>query len=97
MNERILKKVLMDCPVCGKNHEVSLIEKETTTMIKGESIRHNIVCYCCENENNEDEKYFSNGKMINNNLSIARNEYRIKHNLMLPCEIISMREKYKIT
>ena len=97
MNEKILKKVVMDCPVCGKNHEVSLIEKETTTMIKGESIRHNIVCYCCENENDEDEKYFSNGKMFNDNLSIARNEYRIKHNLMLPSDIISMREKYRIT
>ena len=36
-------------------------------------------------------------KMIDDSMANGRNEYRKKHNLMLPSEIIKLREKYKLT
>ena len=40
-----LKKVNMFCSICEENHDVSLIEEERETMVKGEKIKYKELYY----------------------------------------------------
>ena len=76
----LIRKVRMDCPLCDKTHEVEERKRLATDLIKGENITYEEKFYRCTNSDNE-ENEFETGSMVNENLSNARNAYRVKHGL----------------
>lgn len=93
---QVQNRIKMNCPLCGKIHEVELKNRITKTEIKGDTVEYNEKYYYCSNSAN-DENEFATGKMENENLLNARNEYRKKHNLLTSDEIVAIREKYDLS
>lgn len=75
MKEKILKVEYRYCPICGKEHNVILKEKETTVEIKGVNVPYIETVYFCENADDEECEY-CNGKMWDENLDRARKAYK---------------------
>lgn len=73
-----IRKIHMDCPICGRTHEVEERKRITSTIIKDEEVFYEERFYFCANAD-EDEHEFETGAMMNENLLNARNAYRIKH------------------
>ncbi len=92
----LIRKVHMNCPICGKTHEVEERKKIATITIKGEDVTYEERFYFCANAD-EDENEFETGAMTNENLLNARNAYRIKMGLLTSDEIIAIRESYGLS
>lgn len=92
----LIRKIHMNCPLCGKIHEVEERKRITTTMIKGEEVSYEERFYFCANADKE-ENEFETGAMANQNLLSARNAYRIKMGLLTSDEIIAIRESYGLS
>ena len=88
-------KEKMYCPICDKEHEVSIITKNIDVIIKNQSIICKQKLYKCENV--EEDNEFASGKMINENLLAARDSYRRKNRLLTSEDIRAIREKYQLT
>lgn len=95
-NSMLIKKVLMECPLCDKMHEVEERKRFATMIIKDEEVIYEEKYYYCVNAN-VDENEFEIGSMTNENLLNARNAYRIKHNLLTSDEIVAIRENYGLS
>ena len=95
-NSVLIKKVLMECPLCDKMHEVEERKRSATMIIKGEEVIYEEKYYYCENAD-VDENKFEIGSMTNENLLNARNAYRIKHSLLTSDEIVAIRENYGLS
>lgn len=87
--------IRMECPLCGKEHDLEIRERVATTIIKDEVVEYNEVYYYCENEKENNE--FANGKMLNANLLNARNAYRRIKGLLTSDEIVEIRKKYGLS
>lgn len=96
MKEELIRSVVMDCPLCGKEHEVKVVKIIDQALIKDEQIDYEAILYKCDNCD-EEESYFANGKMADENMLAARNSYRTKHNLLLPEQIVKVRKKYNLS
>ena len=83
----------MYCPFCDKEHEISIIERETECLIKNESVKYIERVYHCDICDLE----FSDGEINDSNLLNARDEYRKSHNLLTSKEIKEIREKYMLS
>ena len=92
----LIRKVHMDCPMCGKTHEVEERKRRSTITIKGEEVSYEDRFYFCANAD-EDENEFETGAMTNENLLNARNAYRAKMGLLTSDEIIAIRESYGLS
>ncbi len=92
----MIKRVHMDCPVCGKVHDVEEIKRVSKTIIKDDEVEYVARFYYCANAE-EDEHEFELGAMVNENLLNARNAYRVKHGLLTSNEIVSIRESYGLS
>lgn len=90
-----LKKVNMFCSICEENHDVSLIEEERETIIKGEKIKYRELYYKCDKY--PDNNIFMSGDLWNVNLINSLDEYRKKKDLLTSKEIKKIREKYQLT
>lgn len=86
----------MDCPLCDKKHEVEERKRITQTIIKGEKVTYEEIYFLCKNSD-EDENEFVTSKMLNANLLNARNQYRIRHELLTSNEIVKIREQYGLS
>lgn len=71
----LVRKVLMDCPICDKKHEVEEKKRISTVEIKGIDVSYEERYFFCGNAD-EDENEFVNGKMMDENLARARESYR---------------------
>lgn len=92
----LLRKVHMNCPLCGKMHEVEERKRVTSIELKGEEVTYEERFYFCANaEENENE--FETGAMTNENLLNARNAYRIKKGLLTSYGIVEIRERYGLS
>ena len=78
MKEELIKNETMDCPLCDKEHEVKVVRIIDQALIKDEQIDYEAILYKCDNCD-EEESYFANGKMANENILAARNSYNRKH------------------
>ena len=87
----LIKKVHMDCPLCGKTHEVEERKRFATLIVKGEEVTYEERFYFCANAD-ENENEFETGTMTNTNLLNARNAYRVKRGLLTSDEIVAIRE-----
>lgn len=92
----LIRQVHMDCPLCGKAHEVEERKRFATLIVKGEEVTYEERFYFCENAD-EDENEFETGSMINTNLLNARNAYRVKRGLLTSDEIVALRENYGLS
>ena len=92
----LIRKVHMDCPMCGKTHEVEERKRISTITIKGEEVSYEDRFYFCANAD-ENENEFETGAMTNENLLNARNAYRVKMGLLTSDEIIAIRESYGLS
>lgn len=92
----LIRKIHMECPLCGKTHEIEERKRTTMTILKGDEVTYEERFYFCANVD-EDENEFENGDMVNENLLNARNAYRVKHNLLTSDQIIEIRENYGLS
>lgn len=91
-----IRKILMDCPLCDRTHEVEERKRKVSTILKGEEITYEERFYFCANAE-EDENEFETGAMVNENLLNARNAYRVKMGLLTSDEIVAIRESYGLS
>lgn len=96
VNGTLIRKRLMECPLCDRVHEVEEGIRTTSTTIKGEVVSYQERFYYCTNST-EEECEFETGTMTNENLLSARNAYRKKHGLLTSEEIVDIRENYGMT
>lgn len=92
----LIKKEIMECPLCDEFHEVEKRKRNTTILIKGEEIEYEETYYFCQNSD-EDENEFVTGGMENINLLSARNAYREKQGLLTSDEIVKIRTRYGLS
>lgn len=93
---KLVGKIHMECPLCGRTHEIEERKRKTQTIIKGEEVTYEERFYFCANSD-EDENEFETATMTNENLLNARNAYRIKMGLLTSAEIIEIRETYGLS
>ena len=92
----MVRKVLINCPLCGKRHEVNEITRGTETLVKGELTSYVERVFCCV-DTNEEENEFETSSMTNENLMNARDAYRMNHDLLTSKEIVEIRENYGLS
>lgn len=92
----VIRKVHMDCPLCGKTHEIEERRRIVTITIKDEEVAYEERFYFCANAD-EDENEFETAAMVNENLLNARNAYRVKMGLLTSDEIVAIRESYGLS
>lgn len=93
---RIIRRIQMECPICDKVHEIEERTRTVKTIIKGEEVNYEENYFFCLNgEDGENE--FATGKMENDNLLNARNEYRKAHGLLTSGEIVAIRDQYGLS
>ena len=78
---KLIRRIHMECPICDKVHEIEERTQLAKIIIKGEEVNYVETYYLCPNSD-EDENEFVTGKMMNDNLLNARNEYRKAHYLL---------------
>ena len=83
---KLVRKIQMECPLCDKIHDIEERRRISKTIIKGEEVNYEETYYFCINSD-VDENEFVTGKMENDNLLNARNEYRKAHGLITSDEI----------
>ena len=76
INMKELKKVNMFCSICEEEHDVSLIEEERETIIKGKKIKYKELYYKCDKY--PDNNIFMSGDLWDINLMNSLNEYKRK-------------------
>ena len=91
----LIRKIKMECPLCDKIHEIEERTRIVKTIIKGDEVSYKETYYLCSNSDDENE--FVTGKIENENLLNARNEYRKAHDLLTSDEIIEIRERYNLS
>ena len=77
----LIKTIMMECPLCDKEHEVEERKRISNITIKGEKVEYEESYYLCKNIH-EDENEFVSAKMNDVNLMNARNAYRVKKGLL---------------
>lgn len=92
----LIQKFEMDCPLCGKIHEIEKRKRITSTIIKEEEISYEETYYFCKNSDKE-ENEFTTGKMENENLLNARNVYRKIHGFLTSDDIVEIRMNYGLS
>lgn len=91
-----IKKIYMNCPVCGKKHEVEERERNASIKIKGEEIFYKEKFYFCPDAG-EDRHEFVTGSMANEDLLNARDTYRTRKGLLTSNEIADISKKYGLS
>jgi len=95
-NSTLLRKIHMDCPICGMTHEVEERIRHATVKLKDVPVSYDERYYFCENAS-EDENEFAPAGMADENLLNARNAYRIQRGLLTSDEIVAIRESYGLS
>lgn len=74
MNDTLIDRVMMVCPMCDEEHLVEKWVRTSKVTIKGESVEYLETYYKCTED---DESFvFIPAKLMNENLLVARDAYR---------------------
>lgn len=92
----LVKKIYMECPLCGILHEVEERERPATAAVKGEDIVCEERYYLCPNTEGDDKEFKTDSLRSANQMN-ARNAYRIRHDLLTSDQIIEIRESYGLS
>ena len=76
-NSKFVRKFSMECPICNKIHEIEERKRITEIIIKNVKVNYEETYYLCTNSS-IDVNEFVTGRMMDNNLLNARNEYERK-------------------
>lgn len=74
-SSKLIRKILMYCPICDKVHEIEERVRTANIIIKGREVTYEENYYLCPGCN-EEENEFATGKMEDENLSRAREAYK---------------------
>jgi putative zinc finger/helix-turn-helix YgiT family protein len=88
--------IRMECPLCGKTHDIELRKREAMIIIKSEQVSYDESYFLCHNQD-DGENTFENNALNKSNLLNARNAYRILKGLLTSDEIIDIREQYGLS
>lgn len=88
-----MKMIKLYCPFCDKEHDIEIMETHSECLIKNEKVNYIEKYYYCK----ECDEEFADGELIDQNLQNARDQYRIKHQLLTSFEIKEIRNKYKLS
>jgi putative zinc finger/helix-turn-helix YgiT family protein len=77
------------CPICEKTTEIEVIKKDDIISVKGDPIKVKVDYYKCTECGGE----FEDSRLLERPLEAAYIEYRRKHCLLQPEEILSFRKK----
>ena len=94
--DRLIRKIQMDCPLCDKTHEVEERSRIATIEIKGMEVSYEETYFRCGNCD-EEENEFDTGEVLNTNLLNARDAYRRKAGLLTSGEIVEIRDNYGLS
>ncbi|MBO4699558.1 DUF4065 domain-containing protein [bacterium] len=89
-------KYEIECPLCGEKHTVCEKTRKSVAFVKETQVNYRSKYCVCENCN-EGENEFIPAKMMDANLSEARNQYRKKRGLLTSSDIVELREHYGLT
>lgn len=92
----LIKTIMMECPLCDKEHEIEERKRISSITIKGDRVEYEESYYLCKNCN-ENENEFTPAKMNDTNLMRARNAYRVKNELLTSGQIVKIREQYGLS
>lgn len=95
-NGILIETIYMNCPICGKTHDVEERKRNTKARIKDEMVAYMERYLYCANAS-EDENEYETGAMLNENLLNARNAYRVAHGLLTSDEIVEIRKDYGLS
>ena len=97
MQDYLVRRILMDCPLCEKEHEIEERKRISVITIKGEEVEYEESYYLCNHMKDEDENEFVPAKILDENMKNARNAYKVKKRLLTSEEIIKIREQYGLS
>lgn len=95
MNDKIIDRIKMECPICGKEHLVEIRQRNINVKIKGESVNYEEIYNVCLEYDKEYE--FIPSKLMDENLLAARDRYRANHNLLTSKDIAKIRNRYSLS
>lgn len=81
------------CPNCEKETEIELIQKDEDIKVRGEVVKVEVKYYKCKNCGGE----FEDPRSGEDPLDKAYREYRRRHGMMQPEEILESRKKFGLT
>lgn len=90
---KIISRVLQRCYMCSVTHDVLIVEETQKTNYKGVEIVYSGVYEYCE----QADEMFESEEMINLNRLKLIDVYRAKVGLLNSSQIVSLREKYKLS
>ena len=97
MNDyNLIRTIQIECPLCGKIHEVEERKRIAATIIKDEKVTYEEIYYFCP-DSDEEENEFTTGKIENINLLNARNTYRKAKGLLTSDQIVAIRNMYDLS
>ena len=91
--DHLIKEVQQECPFCDEQHAIQIRKRLTQAIVKNEPVEYEQVYYYCPIEDEE----FVPGKIADENLLKARDEYRKKKGLLSSHEIKEIRKEYNLT
>lgn len=95
-NYNLIRTIQIECPLCGKIHEVEERKRIATTIIKDEKVTYEEIYYFCP-DSDEEENEFTTGRIENINLLNARNTYRKAKGLLTSDQIVAIRNMYDLS
>ncbi|MHC1719567.1 MAG: type II TA system antitoxin MqsA family protein [Clostridiaceae bacterium] len=92
----LIKTIIMDCPVCNKEHSLEMRKRLTQAIVKDEIVDYEEIYYLCP-VSEEEENEFVPASLMDENLLRARDAYRVKKGLLTSKEIVEIRDFYGLT
>lgn len=86
----LIGEVSYSCPLCEKTHKVKVYEEEAKAVIKNEPVEYKEIYYLCSESNEE----FYPEKIIDENLTKARDSYKRLKGLLTTSEIKGIRDYF---
>lgn len=86
----LIKEVSYSCPLCEKTHKVKVYEEKAKVLIKNKTVEYIEIFYFCP----ESDEEFYPEKIMNENLTKARDSYKRLSGLLTSYEIKEIRDYY---
>lgn len=96
MNSTLTRTEMLECPLCGKLHQVELRKRNASATVKGETVSYQEQYYLCKNIADDDNEFVP-ARMMDANLLEVRDAYRRSHRMLTSKDLVALRNRYKLT
>lgn len=93
MKDYVVRKEQRTCPFCEEVKDIELRKIKQVEKVKNVNVEYEAFVYYCE----DCDEYFESGELLETNLQALRDAYRIEMGLLTKEEIISIRNKFKLS